>query len=202
MHYEIIYGVPILKTKMPNHEKILKGFLPFIENKDNFDYSEIWNCDCKTTISNQEKNSKFPWDLFFEEVYGVLGHYASSIGITQNNIENISSRAWINRYDKNESQEVHHHKQGNNLISCAYMLKLPKNSAEFSFFQPNYDIFPAHLKHIFGENQMFLGDTTKPILSEGDILFFPSSSTHYVNTHKTTELRSTISANFEVRIEN
>lgn len=198
MNFEILYGIPILNTKMPNHEKILEGFLPFIENKDNFDYSEIWNCDCKTTISNQEKNSKFPWDLFFQEVYNVLSYYTASLGMTQDSMEQLASRAWINRYDKNESQEVHHHKQGNNLISCAYMLKLPKDSAEFSFFQPNHDIFPAHLKHAFDESSMFLGDTIKPKLTEGDILFFPSSATHYVNSHKTTELRSTISANFEV----
>ena len=50
MHFEILYGVPILKTRMPNHENILKVFLPFIENKDNFDYADIWNCDCRTTI--------------------------------------------------------------------------------------------------------------------------------------------------------
>lgn len=198
MNFEILYGIPILNTKMPNHEKILEGFLPFIENKDNFDYSEIWNCDCKTTIGNQEKNSKFPWDLFFQEVYNVLSYYTASLGMTQDSMEQLASRAWINRYDKNESQEVHHHKQGNNLISCAYMLKLPKDSAEFSFFQPNHDIFPAHLKHAFDESSMFLGDTIKPKLTEGDILFFPSSATHYVNSHKTTELRSTISANFEV----
>lgn len=198
MNFEILYGIPILKTKMPNHEKILERFLPFIENKDNFDYSEIWNCDCKTTIGNQEKNSKFPWDLFFQEVYNVLSYYTASLGMTQDSMEQLASRAWINRYDKNESQEVHHHKQGNNLISCAYMLKLPKDSAEFSFFQPNHDIFPAHLKHAFDESSMFLGDTIKPKLTEGDILFFPSSATHYVNSHKTTELRSTISANFEV----
>ena len=200
MHFEILYGVPILKTRMPNHENILKAFLPFIENKDNFDYADMWNCDCRTTIGNDEKNKEFPWDLFFKEVYEVLGHYASSIGVTEDNIQKIVSRAWINRYEKNQSQEAHHHKQGNNLISCAYMLKLPKDSADFSFFHSICDVFPAHLKEVFGENQMFLGDTIKPDLSEGDILFFPSSATHYVNAHKTTELRSTISANFEVRM--
>lgn len=183
---------------MPYHEKILKGFLPFIENKDNFDLPKTWNCDCKTTIDNQEKNSKFPWDLFFEEVYGVLGKYASSIGLCNDNINRFRGHAWINRYDTNEFQEIHHHKDKNNLISCAYMLKLPKDSAEFSFYQSNYDVFPTHLKHLFNENKLFLSDTMKPILTEGDIIFFPSSATHYVNSHKSSKLRASISANFEI----
>ena len=200
MNFEIMFGIPILKTRMPNHENILKGFLPLIENNDNFDPSVTWNCDCKTTIDNQEKNGKFPWDLFFEEIYQVLNKYASIIGMTDTSTAQLSGHAWINRYDKNDFQEIHHHKQGNNLISCAYMLKLPKDSAEFSFYQSNYDVFPAHLKHVFGENNMFSGDTIKPILSEGDIILFPSSTTHYVNVHKLSNLRSTISANFGIKL--
>ena len=195
MSLDVVFGVPVFKTRMPNHQEILKRFMPFIKNNDNFDIPTAWDCACKTTIDDTEKNSKFPWHLFFENVTTILAEYSAKIGLSNDALSKINGHAWVNRYDQGESQEVHDHKTENNLISCAYMLKLPKNSAQFTFYQSNYEIFPKHLSSFFNSPT---GTAVKPLLEEGDIIFFPSSATHYVSAHKTSKVRASISANFNI----
>jgi hypothetical protein len=103
--------------------------------------------------------------------------------------------AWTNRYTKGQHQEIHSHAGDNNLISCAYMLKLPENSGEFAFYNSAASQFPVEqLKH-FDAASVF-GKRITPILNEGDVIFFPSSLDHYVTYHKGDEVRSSISANF------
>jgi len=200
MSLNVIFGTPVYKTKMPNHEEILKGFTPFIESEDNFDQATFWDCDCRTTIQNDEKNSLFPWHLFFKTVYNLVDEYAYSIGLSQEACEKMYGQAWANRYTKGQYQEVHSHSGGNLVISCAYMLKLPPNSASFSFYDSSYSHFPVHLAQCF-TNKPFMGRRVTPPLEEGDIIFFPASLDHYVSTHKADELRSTISANFGIAID-
>ena len=198
MSFKIIYGTPILKVKMPNHEEILENFLPFIEDENNFDFSTSWDCNCGTTINNLEKNEIFPWHLFFENIGPILDEYSSKIGLSNEAKIKMSGHAWANTYTKDQFQEVHQHQNKNILISCAYMLKLPKDSAEFSFYHSNYNVFPAHLNYYFDDHSPFSGSTIKPPLDEGDIIFFPSSTSHYVSSHNSTELRASISANFNI----
>jgi len=195
MSLDIIYGFPVLKAKMTNHEEILKGFLPFIENDNNFDFPKTWDCSCKTTIDDQEKNSKFPWHLFFENINTILADYSAKIGLSKNALLRMNGQAWVNKYDQGNAQEVHDHKGTNNLISCAYMLKLPTDSAQFTFYQSNYEVFPKHLNFLFDTPA---GSAVKPPLEEGDVIFFPSSAAHYVSSHRLTEVRASISANFDI----
>jgi hypothetical protein len=201
MSLNLIFGTPVYKTKMPNHEEIVEGFMPFIENKENFDISTFWDCECRTTIQNDDKNEKFPWQLFFENVYKEVDNYSDAIGLSEWGKDNMYAQAWINRYDEGQYQEVHSHGGGNLLISCAYMLKLPEESAKFSFYKSNYEEFPVHLAQAFTGTPPYFGRRVTPPLEEGDIIFFPSSLDHYVSTHKSSQLRSTISANFGVAIE-
>ena len=63
-----IFGIPVLVIPMPGHETIKEQFLPFLEDENAFAKSEQWDCNCDTTMLDEEKNGKFPWDLFFESV--------------------------------------------------------------------------------------------------------------------------------------
>lgn len=197
MSFNVIFGVPVYKARMPNHEEILEGFMPFIESEDNFNQATFWDCDCRTTMLDEEKNGIFPWHLFSKTVNNLFNEYARSIGLSQEACKNIYGKGWVNRYAKGQNQEVHDHRSENIIISCAYMLKLPPNSASFSFYDSSYNLFPSHLASCFS-TYPFMGKRFSPPLEEGDIIFFPASLDHYVSTHKNDELRSTISANFSI----
>ena len=72
---EKLFGAPVFRARMPNHEEIYNNFLPLVEDKENFDFTDFWDCDAGSTMYNEEKNSRFPWDLFFENLQPILTEY-------------------------------------------------------------------------------------------------------------------------------
>ena len=193
-----IFGIPVLVIPMPGHETIKEQFLPFLEDENAFAKSEQWDCNCDTTMLDQEKNGKFPWDLFFESVKVGVNQYSKHCGFVDSALENIFGFAWVNRYSRNQHQEIHAHEGNGNLISCAYILEQPKdeNTGEFVFYNSAATFFPAEMLEPAGD---CFGKRFDPRLSEGDIVFFPSKLDHYVTYNKTDLRRATISANFGVR---
>ena len=193
-----IFGAPVLVIPMPNHEIIKEQFLPFLEDENSFAKSEQWDCNCDTTMLDEEKNGKFPWDLFFESVKVGVKQYSKHCGFVDSALENIFGFAWVNRYSRNQHQEIHAHEGNGNLISCAYILEQPKdeNTGEFVFYNSAATFFPAEMLEPVGD---CFGKRFDPMLSEGDIVFFPSKLDHYVTYNKTDLRRATISANFGVR---
>ena len=147
---------------------------------------------------DEEKNGKFPWDLFFESVKVGVKQYSKHCGFVDSALENIFGFAWVNRYSRNQHQEIHAHEGNGNLISCAYILEQPKdeNTGEFVFYNSAATFFPAEMLEPVGD---CFGKRFDPMLSEGDIVFFPSKLDHYVTYNKTDLRRATISANFGVR---
>ena len=193
-----IFGIPILKIEMPNHAAIKEQFLPFLEDADNFATSEQWDCMCGTTHCISEKNDRFPWDGFYENVQGVLVQYLSELGVKPELFENLHGYAWANRYVQNEHQEIHSHTSSKNLVSCAYMLELSEeeHTGQFMFYNSSNAYFPSD---IMNETHLqFDGKRHNPFLKEGDIIFFPSSLDHYVTYNKAGIRRATISANFGI----
>lgn len=199
---ENIFGAPILKLQMPNHDLIKTKFSSFLKDKENFsDASEVWDCNCGTTHTNKEQNDKLPWDSFFENVNPLIKQYATEIGFNTDKYE-LYGFAWANRYTKGHHQEIHAHEGDHNLFSCAYILELPDNDADcgqFLFYNSAAKSFPADLMYMF-EGTFKHSKRHNPMLQEGEIVFFPSSLEHYVTYNKTDKIRASISANFCVAI--
>jgi len=193
-----IFGTPVLVIPMPNHEIIKEQFLPFLEDENSFAKSEQWDCNCDTTMLDEERNGKFPWDIFFENVQAIAQQYSEQCGFIGNSLENLFGFAWVNRYVKDQHQEIHAHEGNGNLISCAYILEQPKDkdTGEFIFYNSASNWFPADMLEA---SPNVYGKRFNPMLNEGDIVFFPSKLDHYVTYNKTDLRRATISANFGVR---
>jgi hypothetical protein len=203
--FELVFGSLILKTKMPNHEKIKEAFMPHLNDPEAFGKSDKWDCDCDTTIHHEDLNQKLPWHLFYENIQGVLGPYIQEIGLKQEFHNKIHSYAWANRYHKGQHQEIHAHSGDNNIISCAYMLDLPgENTVEnsgkygqFIFYDGGSEPFSPGNMHLFNEPERWT-KRHNPFLEDGDIVMFPSTLEHYVTWNKSDTVRSSISANFRI----
>lgn len=203
--FELLFGSLIYKTQMPNHESIKEKFLPFLNDPSSFSESDNWDCNCDTTIHNDDLNSKLPWEIFFENIQYGLGPYIQEIGLKEEFKDNIQAYAWANRYHKGQHQEVHAHTGDDNLISCAYILDQADDntvenngaSGQFIFYNSAFEPFPPSHMHLFYEPERWTS-RHNPFLQEGDIIFFPSTLNHYVTWNKTDNIRASISANFKV----
>lgn len=203
--FELVFGSLIFKTKMPNHEEIKQGFLPFLNDDNAFNTSNRWDCNCDTTMYHEDLNSKLPWNLFFQNIQPGLGPYLQEIGLKQEYKDKIQSYAWANRYHQGQHQEVHAHSGDNNLVSCAYILdQAGENTAEndgmygqFIFYNSASEPFSPFQMHLFEEPERWTA-RHNPFLQEGDIVFFPSTLNHYVTWNKSDTIRASISANFRI----
>lgn len=196
---ETIFGIPILRMPLPNHESVKKIFEKYLEDDNYFSESLNWQCNVETTF---QKNNNFdlPWDLFIESSTTALRDYLNIFPI--DNPFTIKVYAWLNRYSKGQYQEVHNHAGDGAAISCAYMLELPQDSADFVFYQAGNDFWHFNpIKKICNSGFPFNNRFT-PELDEGDIIFFPSYIDHYVSHNKSDLRRSTISANFYISPKN
>mgnify|MGYP006178119645 CR=1 FL=1 len=192
-----IFGIPILVMPMPNHKLIKEKFLPLLKDSNNFSESKSWDCNCSTTMLDEDKNAKFPWDIFFQNVFLGVKQYMDEAEFDKGIFKRVSGTAWANRYIKNQHQEVHAHEGDGNVISCAYMLDLPnvEGIGEFCFYNSTHSYFPPEM---LLDTTGTSGKRYNPSLKDGDIVFFPSKLDHYVTYNKTDKIRATISANFAV----
>ena len=203
--FELVFGSLIFKTKMPNHESIKEEFMPYLNEPDAFGNSSKWDCNCDTTIHHEELNSKLPWDIFFPSLQEAITPYLQEIGLKEEYLTKIHSYAWANRYHNGQHQEVHAHTGDNNIVSCAYILdQAGENTVDndgkygqFIFYNSAYEPFSPNHMHLFEEPERWT-PRHNPFLNEGDIIFFPSTLSHYVTWNKTDNIRASISANFTI----
>ena len=196
---EDIFGIPVLKTRMPDHDTIKTEFSSFLTDEETFrDASSTWDCNCGTTHGKEDNNNKLPWDTFFQSINPLISQYAQIVGFNTEKYE-LFGYAWANRYAKGQHQEIHAHEGDNNIISCAYMLDLPDDDVDlgqFIFYNSAYRIFPTDIHYMFNKKEY--SKRYNPELKDGDIIFFPSSLEHYVTYNKTDKIRASISANFGI----
>ena len=192
----LIYGYPIGIYKLPSHKKLKEEFLPHLSNDEMFSKVPHWQSNVETTFGS-DTNNLLPWDTFIKESIGLLKEYINDF-LNLNRIDfNIGTYAWLNRYRTGQYQEIHNHAGNNNAISCAYMLSTPIDSGNFVFYNEGSDFWNNTPLREFTNNYPFNNRFT-PNMSEGDIIFFPSTLSHYVTFNNSTDVRSTISANFKI----
>lgn len=193
-----IFGTPIYVCKFSGHSKCAESFDKWLSEDYIFDNPWSYFCNVDTTIQNERGRSDLPWETFIEPAINDLSKYLEYFDV-QGPVR-FTVNAWLNRYKKGYSQEVHQHVQTGNVFSCAYMLKLPKEAGQLSFVSNNgsgNSFVYTGFNELCGENYPMC-DKYTPDLEEGDIVFFPSDTYHMVGPNNTEKLRATISANFGV----
>lgn len=190
-----IYGIPILVKQMPQHKKIASDLTDYLEKDAFFSNVSTWKCNVESTFA-KDNNFDIPWDSFIESSIEVFKEYLDYFPIDKK--FEIEIYAWMNRYKQGNYQEIHNHSGNGATLSCAYMLELPDDSGDFTFFQSGNEFYNSPLKQLCNENFPYNNRFT-PDLNEGDIVIFPSFLDHFVTANVSNKRRSTISANLYVK---
>ena len=153
-----------------------------------------WNCSIQSSFETNTNMTDFSWDFFYDSIKPNLIEMHTELGGNPTLQFNMTE-AWLNKYKRGDSQEVHTHIGGDNTtFSCAYFAQYANNDAKFIFYDPDQT---KHLgnysKHYSTVNTWF------PDVQEGDIIIFPSWLHHQVDVHRSDTTRITVSANFQIK---
>ena len=158
---------------------------------DKLSQPKEWNCSVQSSFETQ---NNFSWDYFYECIKpNLLDMHQQLKG---NPLHQFTmTEAWLNKYGRGDSQEVHTHIGADNCtFSCSYFAQYALNDARFLFYDPD------QTKHLgeFTKHYSGVVNTWFPDVQEGDIIIFPSWIHHQVEPHRSDTTRITVSANFKI----
>ena len=179
--------------EVENHQA-LKDKLLSEMNDAQLSQPREWNCSIQSSFETNTNMTDFSWDFFYDSIKPNLIEMHTELGGNPTLQFNMTE-AWLNKYKRGDSQEVHTHIGGDNTtFSCAYFAQYANNDAKFIFYDPDQT---KHLgnysKHYSTVNTWF------PDVQEGDIIIFPSWLHHQVDVHRSDTTRITVSANFQIK---
>ena len=158
---------------------------------DKLSQPKEWNCSVQSSF---ETDNNFSWDYFYECIKPNLIDMHQQLN--GNPLHQFTmTEAWLNKYGRGDSQEVHTHIGADNCtFSCSYFAQYALNDARFLFYDPD------QTKHLgeFTKHYSGVVNTWFPDVQEGDIIIFPSWLHHQVEPHRSDTTRITVSANFKV----
>ena len=158
---------------------------------DKLSQPKEWNCSVQSSF---ETENNFSWDYFYECIKpNLLDMHQQLNGNPLHQFK--MTEAWLNKYERGDSQEVHTHIGADNCtFSCSYFAQYALNDARFLFYDPD------QTKHLgeFTKHYSGVVNTWFPDVQEGDIIIFPSWLHHQVEPHRSDTTRITVSANFKV----
>ena len=176
--------------EVENHQQLKDKLLSELTD-DKLSQPKEWNCSVQSSF---ETENNFSWDYFYECIKpNLLDMHQQLKG---NPLHQFTmTEAWLNKYGRGDSQEVHTHIGADNCtFSCSYFAQYALNDARFLFYDPD------QTKHLgeFTKHYSGVVNTWFPDVQEGDIIIFPSWIHHQVEPHRSDTTRITVSANFKI----
>ena len=176
--------------EVENHQQLKDKLLSELTD-DKLSQPKEWNCSVQSSF---ETDNNFSWDYFYECIKPNLIDMHQQLN--GNPLHQFKmTEAWLNKYERGDSQEVHTHIGADNTtFSCSYFAQYALNDARFLFYDPD------QTKHLgeFSKHYGGVVNTWFPDVQEGDIIIFPSWIHHQVEPHRSDTTRITVSANFKV----
>ena len=176
--------------EVENHQQLKDKLLSELTD-DKLSQPKEWNCSVQSSF---ETDNNFSWDYFYECIKPNLADMHQQLN--GNPLHQFKmTEAWLNKYERGDSQEVHTHIGADNCtFSCSYFAQYALNDARFLFYDPD------QTKHLGDFTKHYDGvvNTWFPDVREGDIIIFPSWLHHQVDVQRSDTTRITVSANFKV----
>ena len=177
--------------EVENHLELKDKLLSELTD-DKLSQPKEWNCSVQSSF---ETDNNFSWDYFYECIQPNLLDMHQQLNGNPHTNSIVMTEAWLNKYERGDSQEVHTHIGADNCtFSCSYFAQYALNDARFLFYDPD------QTKHLgeFSKHYGGVVNTWFPDVQEGDIIIFPSWLHHQVEPHRSDTTRITVSANFKV----
>jgi uncharacterized protein (TIGR02466 family) len=178
-----IFPTPIYISKL-DRELTLKE-LSFI-NKTKLDVFN--NEGNKTSNDNYILNSKSFKNLK-EELELKIQDYFNKVISPANNITPYITQSWLNYTETN--QYHHKHSHPNSIVSGVFYINCHKEHDKIKFFNDTYKTFKPEIK----EYNIWNSESWWFSVKTGDIVMFPSSLTHMVETKQGDNTRISLAFN-------
>jgi len=185
---EGIFPTPIYFHKL--NRKITPIELKFIEkNKKNI-YKNIGNT---TSNDNYVLNNK-EFKSIKEELNLIIQDYFNKIILSSNDVTPYITQSWLNYTKKNEHHHRHQHQ--NSLVSGVFYINCDEKFDKIKFFKDyNYKNIQLETK----EFNIWNSESWWFPVKTGDVILFPSSLSHMVETKEGTNTRISLAFNVFVK---
>jgi uncharacterized protein (TIGR02466 family) len=183
-----IFPTPIYKSKL--NRKLTKEELNFI-NKSKLDVNK--NEGNITSNNNYILNNKIFRNLK-KEIELKIKYYYDNIIDPKNKISFYITQSWLNYTDKNQFH--HRHKHSNSLISGVFYINCDEKFDKITFFKKDtYQTIEMEPKkwNLWNSSSWFFPVKTN------DIILFPSSTEHMVETKEGDNTRISLAFNVFIK---
>ena len=182
-----IFPTPIYISKLDR--KLTPLELKFVDkNKKDF-YKNIGNI---TTNNNYILNEK-PFANIKKELDLRIQDYFDKVISTANNIKPYITQSWLNYTEKN--QYHHKHAHPNSLVSGVFYVNCHEEHDKIKFFNDSYKNIKLEVK----DWNLYNSETWWFSVKTGDVILFPSSLTHMVETKEGDNTRISLAFNVFIK---
>jgi uncharacterized protein (TIGR02466 family) len=128
-----------------------------------------------------------------KELNLIIKDYFDKIICSANDIKPYITQSWLNYTETN--QYHHKHKHANSLISGVFYINCDEKFDKIKFFKNDYNIIQPKIK----EYNLWNSESWWLPVKTGNIVLFPSSLTHMVETKEGTNTRISLAFNVFIK---
>ena len=182
-----IFPTPIYETSL--NREFSQSEMLFInetKNKTKRNFGNIISEDNYILENIELKSIKEYLDLVLQDYFNKI------ICCSEKTVPYIT-QSWINYTEEDQFHHRHDHPQS--LVSGVLYINANKDFDKIKFFKTNYEFFRPEIK----EFNLFNSSSWWFAVKTGDIILFPSSLTHMVETKQGTNTRTSLAFNVFVK---
>ncbi len=182
-----IFPTPIYISKVERNLTPLE--LKFVgKNKKDF-----YKNDGNITSNNNYILNEKPFANIKKELFLIVQDYFNKVISPANKITPYITQSWLNYTEKN--QYHHKHSHPNSLVSGVFYINCHEEHDKIKFFNDNYKTIRLEIK----DWNLWNSETWWFSVKTGDVILFPSSLTHMVETKEGDNTRISLAFNVFIK---
>ena len=182
-----LFPTPIYRCKI--NRKLNKQELSFIDKNKVESYANQGNITSKDNYILNNKEFK----ILKKEIDLRVQDYFDKIISPSNDITPFITQSWLNYTETN--QYHHKHQHPNSLISGVFYINCDEKFDKIKFFKEEYSTIKLEIKNWNAWNSQSWWFS----LATGDLILFPSSLTHMVETKQGSNTRISLAFNVFIK---
>ena len=182
-----IFPTPIYSSKL--NRPLYEEELSFIDKTK----EDVFLNEGNTTSNDNNVLENIVFKNLKDDLYLRVKDYFDKIISSSNNITPYITQSWLNYTEKNEYHHKHTH--SNSLVSGVFYINCHEEYDKIKFFNNNYKAIVLEVKNY----NLYNAENWWYPVKTGDIILFPSSLTHMVETKQGNNTRISLAFNVFVK---